>query len=261
MKLYKYKSASTNNDGKNYDIENLLNDSLWISTLDKMNDPLEMGFYIDKDVDLSEVASFQLWLLQQFSCISFSTTKICRRLWNYYTDGMKGMTIEYTDTTVRKALEAIDISTIKVDEMIPKKPLKCTNLATEGRVIYDGRKINLSEWYKAFIGENASPGFLPNTVPFHKDNSWADEKEYRFAFDKTFTPKDCLLKNMVPTGIYIGYRMPSTNTDILCEYCKGKKIPLYRYTPDFHSPSSKQYFKDIIYDPNGLSDSETEITE
>ena len=39
--MYKFKS------GNDRDVEALLNNQLWISTLEKMNDPMDLGFYIN----------------------------------------------------------------------------------------------------------------------------------------------------------------------------------------------------------------------
>ncbi|MBR0139306.1 MAG: DUF2971 domain-containing protein, partial [Firmicutes bacterium] len=201
-RLYKYKAASQ------YDIENLLNDALWVSSLDAMNDPFEFGFYVNKDLSLEKIVPFQQWLLERYCCISFSTSVVCRRLWNYYTDAMKGMVIEYSDTEIRRALERKEISSIGVNQMVPNPQLKFSKVATEGNVIYDGVKTDLSEWYRAYIGDGGSGEFVSSNVFFHKDESWKDEKEYRFVFSRQYMPdkQNSKLIGLVPSSITVGYR-------------------------------------------------------
>lgn len=116
-RLYKYKAVSEYFDEKgnmiNRDLDNLFSEQLWVSSLEGMNDPLECGFYLDKAIDLSRINLFQKTLLRSYACLSFSTSVTCRRLWNYYTDGMRGMVLEYSDSSIRAAL--------KRDSIISKK--------------------------------------------------------------------------------------------------------------------------------------------
>lgn len=256
QRLYKYKSAST------YDIDNLLMDSLWVSSLDRMNDPLEFGFYVERDLDLSKIVPFQQWLLQHYCCMSFSTSIVCRRLWNYYTNAMKGMAVEYTDLSIRKALEKRGISSVDYNQMVPKRSPKFDNIASEGKVVYDGEKTDLSDWYRLYLTGNAPMQFVPSEAFFHKDESWADEKEYRFIFAREYLKDKNLLSELVPNSIYIGYQMPSQEVEKISVYCATKKIPLYMYTPDFHSEKSKKYSKNVIYQPEGNTEKQelVEIT-
>ena len=117
QRLFKYKAVSSfyDNEGNqiNRDIENLLLEQLWVSSLEGMNDPLECAFHVDQSLGLDNILQFQRNLQRSYACVSFSTSVRCRRLWNYYTDGMRGMVIEYSDSSIRKALRNDHISPIK----------------------------------------------------------------------------------------------------------------------------------------------------
>ena len=165
---------------------------------------------------------------------------------------MNGMVIEYTNAGIRKALATAGVVAVSIDVSDPsEKDSKSKRFASEGKIIYDGAKVDLSEWYETFIGAESNRKSIPRNVLFHKDDSWQDEKEYRFVFRRE--DYDCnWFENLEPKSIYIGYRMEENHISTIKDYCKGLNIPLYRYTPDFHSESSKKYYRDVLFDPHNI---------
>ena len=484
QRLFKYKAVSSfyDNEGNqiNRDIENLLLEQLWVSSLEGMNDPLECAFHVDQSLGLDNILQFQRNLQRSYACVSFSTSVRCRRLWNYYTDGMRGMVIEYSDSSIRKALRNDHISPIKyngerglatclkghvksgnivelspdgrllfivsnditiqlwdietrallhsftghtepvstiavgsdgtrlvsasydntirvwdidrgtveytleghtgpvssvaispdgtrlvsasydntirvwnidrgiveytleghtdwvylvaflhtsgmlvsasydnsiriwdllsgdclhvveesntvidsiaafsdgtrivyilsdgtvyylnaitferrpifstsgkkgTEESLKKKAKKSIKqeekIAYEGKVIYDGKKTDLTNQYGDFIEKQTDNISINVDMLFHKDNSWENEKEYRFAFSYKYLLNH-RLSGVRPTAIYLGYRMPKENSEKILQYCKDNGISLYMYTPSFHSKSSKQYNRTTIFEP------------
>ncbi len=72
--------------------------------------------------------------------------------------------------------------------------------------------------------------------------------KYRFAFRREYLDGNWLT-GLSPKSIYIGYRMPKEKEDTIYSYCVDRRIPLFRYTPDFHSESSKKYYREVLYSP------------
>lgn len=243
QRLYKYKA------GTERDIDNLLNDKLFVSSLNKMNDPLELGFYVEKEKNLSCIVEFQKALLESYSCLSFSTSVSVRRLWNYYTEGMKGLVIEYRDYTIKKKLITDRIECINIDYIEKVNP-KYTyeKLAYEGKVLYDGEKTDLTMLYDQYCMQHSGIQFLSGEFLFHKDDSWEDEKEYRFAFPSEYLSNDCI-SGIIPTAVYVGYKMEGNCLKKVKDYCISRKIPVYCYMPNFKSKSSKKFIKTTIFDP------------
>lgn len=251
QELFKYKSDNE------LSIDDLINSRLWVSSLLQMNDPVEFGFFVEKEMAWPAIVDFQNALLKMKACLSFSTSRDCKRLWNYYTNGMRGYVVEYTDSSIREALATLTISTIKYDAV-----LEWTNgnrlykdIAFEGNITYGiNEKIDLTSFYKAYIEGIGASVFIENKDLFNKDESWKDEEEYRFMFDfsdQLKKPEDdgFYLQNLKPEAIYIGYRMNKDNVIKIQDYCYNNSIPLYRYSPDFLSPNKSSYFKECLFDP------------
>ena len=150
-------------------------------------------------------------------------------------------------------------------------------------------KINLTKTYDAFATKTGPSDMIDVKYFFSKDASWSEEYEYRYVFQKStlqpvFVPNKSPLKepcagflnqncdqceerlpattpmskerfylNMgdhKPFAIYLGYRMPKQLQCKIKDYCIKKKIRLFCYTPNFHSPHSRaQFVKTILFDP------------
>lgn len=236
--VYKYKPVNEQSV-----INGLLTDSLYMSTLDKMNDPLESGFYVNGDYDSDKIRDFQQWWLEEFYCISFSMSDNCRRLWNYYTDGMKGMVLGYKISSIREAFKKIGLWPYCPFDMMPPiiKP-DDEHYLSEGKVIYDGEKTNLTKYYQGFVGIGKESENISNKLFFHKDKSWKEEKEYRFIVDCDFMDNN-VLENIIPETICVGYRINQIYLDIIKKYCKEKGVSLFQCQPDFGSCNSRKLIK------------------
>lgn len=222
--LYKYKSGDTKN------IDALQNNSLWVSTYESMNDPMECPIYItDPSIKDEEFDEYKEKMISSFCCASFSISPTVKRLWNYYTDGFKGIVIAYAYQDIVEALNENKI-----------------NNYTEGHVVYDGTKYDIC---KNDIERKIMPD---REVFFHKDDSWEKEKEYRFVFEynknKSFFYSDngFLLKNIRPHHIFIGYKSIKANKTKLIDYCRNNNICLYEIKPNNRSINCSDYNKKVL---------------
>lgn len=128
------------------------------------------------------------------------------------------------------------------------KTTKDIRIAYEGEVIYDGKKTNFTDLYKNFLINQNTTMDVDRESLFHKDDSWEDEKEYRFVFNYSFLLNHRLTQ-LKPSAIYLGYRMSDDNINKVLTYCKNNKVRLFLYTPSFHSESSKKYQRTVLFDP------------
>ena len=246
-KLYKYKSDA------DYNIDALCNNQLWVSPLSKMNDPLELGFYIGNTslFDYLRAIELQNRILDEYGCISFSTSKTCQRLWNYYTNGMHGMVLEFKASTVNMALSEAGLAVLGGTNA-SSKVLWDSKIAVHGRTVYRDEKAEFSSLYDSFVvNPSVDLRFAANQL-FYKDKSWEDEKEYRYVFKWNHLsgdPTGMLMERMMPSAVYIGYRMSGTKANRVEEYCKKVGIPLFMYSIDFKSKSTKYLVRTTVFEP------------
>lgn len=236
-KLYKFKSCE--ND---YDIESLVQNKLWVSTLHNMNDPMELAFYINpNDADGAFVQEFQDHITRAFCVISFSKTWNNKRLWNYYSNGFKGMVIEYDSTAIDSAIKEV-LHNVSYDD---------------ADVQYENVKYDFTKLYQLFLS-GGGDALFPYKSIYTKDTSWKKEREHRYSLptqffgDKFDTITGKYLENVVPSTIYIGYKMNYTNKQKLINYVQYQKryfnreIAVFLVTPNLY----KQAFvlcKEQIY--------------
>lgn len=155
-KLYKFKSCE--ND---YDIESLVQNKLWVSTLHNMNDPMELAFYINpNDADGAFVQEFQDHITRAFCVISFSKTWNNKRLWNYYSNGFKGMVIEYDSTAIDSAIKEV-LHNVSYDD---------------ADVQYENVKYDFTKLYQLFLS-GGGDALFPYKSIYTKDTSWKKERE------------------------------------------------------------------------------------
>lgn len=241
--IYKFKSGNTN------DITALLQDGLWVSNYDFLNDPIDFPIYVNPTVDVSieVIEEYINYFRKSHCCMSFSKKINNKRLWDYYTNGMKGMAIAYDYAVIRSALEQIGIKTKPISKH--KRSLNTMNydVAIEGTVMYDGAKVDLTELFTNDKADHA----IEDEAFFHKDDSWQDESEYRFVFDfKDYNKPGFMLYNMTPSHIFIGNRMTSEDKNNIKDYCLKKGINLYEYRANYNSKNCKQYIRKALYNTN-----------
>ena len=215
--LYKYKS------GNDLDLSALKKDALWVSNYACLNDPSDFPIY-SKSLSEEEIEDYYEAFRSSFSCISFSSTPYNRSLWNYYAGKMDGMVIAYQTKDIYKALSDYGIKTLYSNS-----------------VAYDGKKFDFSKQISQGKFKDIDPDCF-----FHKDESWKQEKEYRFVFENP-TKKDGFLLPVKPHHIFIGYRMGKKKTEEIIEYCQKNNLYLYQIRPDHHSSDSSSYMKKILY--------------
>ena len=237
--LSKFKSVSRveKNTNRKSDIDSLLKNELWVSTYQYMNDKNEIPiYYEDYSIDERKVKKYREKIEDNYCCISLSTTSRNKRLWDYYTNGMRGMAIVYTYDSIRKSLS--------------KNHVICL---TEGKVQYDGKKTLVTRQ------DMRNMDFVENNINIflHKDDTWKEEKEYRFVFKydkskKYYEFKEGFnLKNIKPHHILIGYKMDKTDRKEIIEYCKNKKVCLYEVSPKLTSPNMKDFNINQLVDTKG----------
>lgn len=246
--MYKFKSASDE-----YDIPALQKNQLWVSTLEFMNDPMDLGFYIQgnkaRDAD---IIAFQEKLNKSFVIISLGKIKQGRRLWNYYTDGMKGFTLKYNNDDLIRGL----------------KDLGATKIA-KGIVKYTDEKTDLTDMFTEYLKTGKIPSPQKADILFTKDQSWESEQEYRIIAEADFLTKykgavehgGIKIENVIPTQIIIGYRMSEEKTKLIVKYAKENNVEVRKYTPDFRSKSSKTYISTVIHAKEKLNEDQLEEDE
>ncbi len=241
--IYKFKS------GNDRDIDALLQDALWVSTYDCLNDPIDFPIYVDPaaNVSINDIEKYITYFRKNHCCMSFSRKINNKRLWDYYTDGMKGMAIAYEYDVIRAALSETGRKTKSIGKH--KHSLKTMNysIAIEGAVKYDGKKVPLTELFTNDKADHA----IEDEAFFHKDDSWQNESEYRFVFDyKGNGNNGFLLERMIPSHIFVGNRMSVENKNKVIEYCQKNVINLYEYRSNYNSKSCKQYIRKALHNTN-----------
>ena len=246
--MYKFKA------GTDRDITTLKNDQLWISTLAKMNDPMDLGFYIKgKAYSEEEICNFQEALNQSFVVVSLAKKVQNRRLWNYYTNGMKGFALDYRIPDLIKALK----------DMGASDPIKSD-------VSYDDKKLDLTDMLKQYLDFGIIPS-LQDAEPFlfHKDNSWSSEDEYRIITDTDFLKKypgaidegGLPLNGVIPREINVGYKMSRDAFDKIAEYAHNKGITVRRFIPDFRKSSSELFKSMVVIGKNAGEEHDEKIID
>ena len=223
--LYKFKACE-----HDYDIEAVVQNKLWVSTLHNMNDPMELAFYINpNDADGAFVQEFQAHITRAFGVISFSKTWKNKQLWNYYSNGFKGMVIAYDSTSIDFAIKEV-LHNVSYDK---------------GDVKYENVKYDLTKLYQLFLNGGGETLFPYRSI-YTKDTSWRKEHEYRYSLptqffgDKIDIITGKYLENIVPSAIYIGYKMNYKNKQKLINYAQYQKryfnreIAVFLVTPNLY---------------------------
>lgn len=233
MKLYKFKS------GSDRDINALLNEQLWVPTLNLMNDPMDIGFYINiNKIDAKEkfnetnIIAFQNALNRSVAVLSFSITIQNRRLWNYYSDGMKGFVLTYRSENL--------IKSIMNSEEKNRKDI------VYRRMSYGSDKYDLSNDFNTFLKYGSIPVVSKDfKLLFCKDKSWEEEQEYRIALSigKNNSENGFLIEIIRPYEVGVGYRMASENYNKIKDWCENKKITLRKFIPNFNNKKSNSNLK------------------
>ena len=88
-RLFKFKS------GSDLDVETLLKNNLWVSNIFKMNDPMDIAIYVDKNKIIENINDelfecFYNDISKNLYCISLTKKYSNKRLWNYYSNGRNG---------------------------------------------------------------------------------------------------------------------------------------------------------------------------
>ncbi len=232
--MYKFKSAV------DQDIVCLENKQLWVSTLEFMNDPMDLGFFIkgSKFSD-SDIQFFQSAINKAFVIISLTKRVQNRRLWNYYTNGMKGFVLNYNVLDLEKSLTNLGAKHIR-----------------KNYVKYDTTKTEATNMCQAFLDRGTLPTPEDANILFKKDISWESENEYRIIAEADFLgsnvltrPKGKALENILPTQIIIGYKMENSDVDRVMEVARINGIEVRRFTPNFRKKSSTDYRSELLYKP------------
>lgn len=226
MKLYKFKS------GTEKDISALLADKLWVSTLVLMNDPTDLGFYIGPDYTDKDIIAFQDALNLSVVVASFANIIQNRRLWNYYSNGMRGLVLTYR-------LEDLIDAFARFGDKYGTRIFK-------GKVSYGEEKYDLTTEFEKYVKSGITPNLGKDLgLLFHKDESWKDEKEYRIALylGQDNKEKGFLLNKIRPYEVGVGYRIAPNDYETIKGWCVDKKVTLRKYTPDFKDIKSNSPFK------------------
>lgn len=233
MILFKYKSIVLPSDEKKIysetfirDCKCLLNNQLWFSSLEILNDPFEGVFQIDtsigkalkllkKDVNIEKLENLKIDIIRDkkknSGILSLTTDNQNLLMWSHYTNNQKGYCIEFN-------LESKNFIKFNNKKLISKVDLK--------KVCYS------DEYPKASILHSDN-----NMIFGFKSKCWNYEKEYRFISDNSglHTYDENCLKT-----IFLGADCGLIEEILLCSiaYIKGAKV----YKAKLFSDKFKLYF-------------------
>ena len=219
MKLYKYKTCDKRN------IATLYNNQLWVSNLYNMNDPQDSSIYVYKSDCLYEVSLIDEFInnfQKSVYCMSFSLKNNSNRLWNYYSNGMRGMILVYNINDIETAL----------------KEQKLINYE-KGSVTYSDKKLNCEDEFNKYLS-NEEINISLNKC-FIKNKSWEDEEEYRFILPNINKDDGLLLCNIKPIEIIVGYKISKKDYNNLYKYADINNITLKICYPNFKSNRFNSY--------------------
>ena len=226
MKLYKYKNAQNINDIER-DIKCILEDKIWFSSLELLNDPFEgiinflypIGFeywnlrFQDSTKEYhNQLTKESIKKKTQVGILSLSKTKNNLVLWSHYGNNHKGYVLEYD----------FDINCFEID--------------LNHSQIIDCRDVKYSKNpLKMRIFESSYTEFL-----FNKSLGWKYEKEFRF-ISKNYGlikyKKNCLKSIIVGT-----YCNPIIEEQLI-RIAKFKNIDIYKSF--INDKNFNLYFKKI----------------
>ena len=247
--LYKYKhieESTTAEESKA--LQDLKNNRLWVSRYSALNDPSEFAFWVNKDkLSKDELVNLNIKLNLfssnlKCSCFALSLSKSFknRRLWGYYTNGMRGFAAGYDENDINRAIDELGLSY----HAMP--------------IIYTCKKIDLTDLFKKSLKTNNLSEIIDPELVFRKNPFWKFEKEFRFSIgdgkntlnevieqqhksgeisSKTYS--GFYLHNLKPKLIVVGFMMPKTIHIEIREYCNKNSIGLKIYKLDYTSPIDK----------------------
>ena len=221
-KLYKYREVNDNN------LTALLNDRIYVPRADCVNDKHELALTSEIDNEHYNKIFNRFITLARKGCylLSFSSLPNSLKMWNKYSDKFSGYMLEFNSKDI-------------VDEIRRSRGGFCWGYVKYGDRMVAISKSILDEMEKDKKGNyqlkiNAhNCGFF-----FEKTKKWEPEQEFRFAFgveksDISFInkygaiiyKKGFFVENIIPTKIFIGFKMNEINKKKIIDYCKFKKIP------------------------------------
>ncbi|GGD51928.1 hypothetical protein GCM10011514_15200 [Emticicia aquatilis] len=216
MKGYKYRGRDT----FERDLESILNNQLYASSFDKLNDPFEATFKEEISqfgetlkmlgVDSSEVKhNFKevLDYTSKLGIYSLSYTPINELMWAHYSSSHEGFCIEY------------DIEKIKWSEFENR-------FIKELDVDYKDA-IPVLKWDDIYDLENVLKKMYAT-----KSLSWQYEKEVRLLFDNYGLKS---YHSSALTGIYFGAKMSDNLKQILINSLKNRDIKFYQISKGLNS--------------------------
>lgn len=187
MKLYKYKSLSN----VDYVRDILINQRLYCTPHDRLNDPLEGVFWYILRTE-RDVRRIKYDEKNHRRVCSLSKNLGDIRLWSYYAGGHQGVAIEIS-------LDDNDKDLYHIDYGLP-----------EFRDIFNREPNNI------VFGQNNFVEKLNKKLPL-----WSHEEEYRIlSFSEYYE-----IKNKI-TGVYLGLDILKKNQDLLLKLVP-KNIPVY----------------------------------
>lgn len=216
MKGYKYRGRDT----FDRDLQSILNNQIYASAFDKLNDPFEGTFKEEFSnifetfhafgVDSSEVKHNFKEILDYTSKLgiySLSYTPINELMWAHYSSSHEGFCIEY------------DIEKIKWGEF--------ENMFIKALDVDYQDYVPVLRWDDIYDSENGLKKMYAT-----KSLSWKYEKEVRLIFDNYG------LKNYHPsalTGIYFGAKMPDDLKQMLINSLENRDVKFYQISKGLNS--------------------------
>ncbi|HHQ4317735.1 DUF2971 domain-containing protein [Clostridium perfringens] len=237
MKLYKYRSGLYNNDGTNYDLQNLKDDKIRFTNMRNFNDPFECKVICKDIVDSldEELSRFTKFLkvrkedkqkiineahnelirscnktfLDNLLICSFSECNDNILMWSHYSNCHKGFCIEYD-----------------FEQLIKKRAMIFP-------IIYSKKVPDID---KSHIGNSRYSRI------YTKSLDWEYEKEWRFI--SIGDSEGVNLRIDKPKAIYLGCNITKRLEEDLIKICKDKEINCYKAKKD--SYEYKLNFEEVL---------------
>ncbi len=207
--IYKYKSFNEQ------DRTALLESKIWVPIFRSLNDPSDPFWFLKHDdgvlyngFDDDEYQKIIDEVVRKNFCLSFSNNYDNPILWNYYSDGMRGVVLGYSK-----------------NELLSKMKRRVSSVCAK-KVIYRDNKINIYEFLPNL--KNGEYTFRQiSKFLFYKGKTWKKEDEFRIIGENHEYANGFSLEDILPKEIFIGWKMEDKTRKELILFCKNNNIDVY----------------------------------
>ncbi len=238
-RLFKYQSLGLNSDVDELRFETLLNNRIYTSPLQDLNDPFDSCcFFYNADeigrnlgIEKSKIDDiFGIFRKRRVASLS-SIGEQCMPMWAHYANNHQGFCVEYdmenqVNASFKSLLFPVQYSKKRIDltSFLLKKSQEEITRALLG--FNDNQQVvRIND--KSLI-------YIPLLLANIKHQSWSYEKEFRCVIPENSPISPYV--DAVPTAIYAGMHCEERDLRRLREICKELTIPLFSLKMDSRDP-------------------------